>query len=1064
MLETQYDVLESCLLTKRKVDRCVSVDVCDLLLVNSVGSAYTDDIVTSDSHNIIVPNAPPAVLGSLVDYECSSSSDTENENDDEEITNNVRVKQEKDTTSDNEMTVSSSIVAPRSKDIIDEIVQRKHLKRKHTEPVTNSSAPKIPRIETSITKVISSESSSRRKNKQPKKVEYHLGARLDDAKTAASSAVTCNSFYTADDVLPHLPPDISVTREVDGEVQRPAAMVNQPDGATHTCLLCEQRLTGLIALASHMYETHGIDLAQVYSHTNTVPPLPVLTPAPPPVLPASTACNKTRKIPELVKISDVLSARINKHKSTEPKSSTHTAAVSVYSDEPPVLEAQPQLDRPAPQSLLLRANTTNNNATSNNQFTCTECTEPVTYSSFREYTTHRRAQHQIFHCDLCPKFYGRNSHLWKHVNRVHKGHPSITCQQCHKTSASEYHLAQHFNKMHSAKPQHHHHHQSQYGSSRHMTNVKIKSEPLNNSSNLSPATVANAEETNELDGDDEMTASAVVVTAVDDEDDLLNQKFQGFDFKSVRQSFLRQELMMNKRHKYVSILKKKNSDNTDTVGTKRAGSKNISMVNSSANHNTANTLPNPNAPKEIDSSSDLYTNIITNYTPPSNEGPYKCPKCFKGFHKKNLLKKHKKNCRPRLQKDLLTRCKTCSRIFKDRQSLAKHLVNYHSEYTCEICGVAVQSKCEIVSHIRFTHPGSPDLQCHCGQILRSRADLARHKADHRDSHVCQFCGDALPTKIKLKMHILSLHRKILSLSCGICLKLFETQHILKEHVRLVHGDQLQPLTSCTVCGKNYGSKWKTYDHLNKSHGRIFKACKACLDVFETERELQAHFEKEHLNNASTAGGAGTVSKHNQQQQHQLLQAQLKQDESTPVHSANVTDNENDEEDDEGVKEDVEMPVLDEEESEVKQKSIETKQQSLQNGFYRKQPTPSAISVQENKLSLLEKRLLGRKVSEEQQEQTSKHTPAPAAVVVAKSTNSSTNNNRRYVYNIYHCNSYIYLYLFTELIPIRTLHRNKTQPNLHLWTRMAPSKRIHRVPLHQQPVVISCRTLPNVPCT
>lgn len=266
-------------------------------------------------------------------------------------------------------------------------------------------------------------------------------------------------------------------------------------------------------------------------------------------------------------------------------------------------------------------------------------------------------------------------------------------------------------------------------------------------------------------------------------------------------------------------------------------------VNVSQVKNEVETKP---PPKEIDSSSDLYTNIITNYTPPQNEGEFKCPKCFKGFHKKTLLKKHKKNCRPRLQKDLLTRCKTCSRIFKDRQSLTKHLINYHSEYACEICGQKVQSKCEIVSHIRFSHPNC-HLFCHCGNILRNKADLAEHKRDHRNSFVCQFCADMLPTKIKLKMHILSLHRKILSLSCGICLKLFETQYILRDHVRLVHKNSLMPLTSCTVCGKNYGSKWKTYDHLNKSHGRIFKACKACLEVFESEEQLERHYSAAHAN-------------------------------------------------------------------------------------------------------------------------------------------------------------------------------------------------------------------------
>lgn len=340
-------------------------------------------------------------------------------------------------------------------------------------------------------------------------------------------------------------------------------------------------------------------------------------------------------------------------------------------------------------------------------------------------------------------------------------------------------------------------------------------------------------------------------TPEENDEEFMNQKFQGFDFKSVRQSFLRQDML--DKQKFVSILKKNDDDDTSSVKSNPNDSFKKESFSDSENCKDDITRVKTevkSAPKEIDSSSNLYTNIITNYTPPTNEGAFKCPKCFKGFHKKNLLKKHKKNCRPRLQKDLLTRCKTCSRIFKDRQSLAKHLINYHSEYTCEICNLAVQSKCEIVSHIRFSHPNS-ELTCHCGNILRSKSDLQKHKIDHRDSHVCQFCGDMLPTKIKLKMHILSLHRKILSLSCGICLKLFETQHILRDHVRLVHGDQLSPLTSCTVCGKNYGSKWKTYDHLNKSHGRIFKACKACLEVFETEQDLQKHFETDHLNSKNS---------------------------------------------------------------------------------------------------------------------------------------------------------------------------------------------------------------------
>lgn len=127
-------------------------------------------------------------------------------------------------------------------------------------------------------------------------------------------------------------------------------------------------------------------------------------------------------------------------------------------------------------------------------FTCSLCEQEV-FITFKDFSAHRRNVHQIFHCDLCSKFYGRNSHLWKHVNRLHKGHPSITCQLCSKTSASKYHLQQHFNKIHSVRAP------KQSG-------------------------VINNEEVN-----------------------FLNKKFQGFDFQSVKQSFLRQELLSQKQEK-----------------------------------------------------------------------------------------------------------------------------------------------------------------------------------------------------------------------------------------------------------------------------------------------------------------------------------------------------------------------------------------------------------------------------------------------------------------------------------------------------------------------------------
>lgn len=241
----------------------------------------------------------------------------------------------------------------------------------------------------------------------------------------------------------------------------------------------------------------------------------------------------------------------------------------------------------------------------------------------------------------------------------------------------------------------------------------------------------------------------------------------------------------------------------------------------------------------------------------------------------------------------------------------------------------MQSKCEIVSHIRFSHPNC-HLFCYCGNILRNIADLNEHKRDHRNSFVCQFCADILPTKIKLKMHILSLHRKILSLSCGICLKLFETQYILRDHVRLVHKDHLSPLTSCTVCGKNYGSKWKTFDHLNKSHGRIFRACKACLEVFESEEEMQRHYDATHSN-----------SSQNKNVSNQGI-------------NANVTGNKYESDFEQANDDNFEKMSLSESSNDGE--NIEATEEVKTNDF---SAFPD-MAMQESKISLLEKRLLGKK--------------------------------------------------------------------------------------------------------
>ncbi|KAJ9583984.1 hypothetical protein L9F63_021676, partial [Diploptera punctata] len=81
---------------------------------------------------------------------------------------------------------------------------------------------------------------------------------------------------------------------------------------------------------------------------------------------------------------------------------------------------------------------------------CDACPE-MTFESIATLAEHRRRIHGLQPCDLCSKFYGRTSHLWKHVKRVHNNHPELTCPTCKRISASKAHLENHIQTKHGPK-------------------------------------------------------------------------------------------------------------------------------------------------------------------------------------------------------------------------------------------------------------------------------------------------------------------------------------------------------------------------------------------------------------------------------------------------------------------------------------------------------------------------------------------------------------------------------------------------------------------------------------
>lgn len=293
MLEAQYEIIESCLKTKRKVDKSICVSDSDFTCKDVKEELRDSSDYVKPNLNIVFSDTPvlsstkvdvpiPNFSCSLVDYDSSDDNSdsefvikrevTDDRNEEKTEVTNVESRINRTIPEHNENTQSSG-----QSDIINEITQRKFLKRKIENVIPNIS--KLARME--------SESSSRRKSSKPKKVEYHLGTKVETTVAPIIQNYTLPEENISEKLL-NLPSDISVIRE---PTEPPTLSLQEP---LQTCLLCEQQFFGPVPLTAHMYETHGIDLAQVFAAAQASQ---YEKPSP------------KKKIPNLVKISDVLSAR-----------------------------------------------------------------------------------------------------------------------------------------------------------------------------------------------------------------------------------------------------------------------------------------------------------------------------------------------------------------------------------------------------------------------------------------------------------------------------------------------------------------------------------------------------------------------------------------------------------------------------------------------------------------------------------------------------------------------------------------------------------------------------------
>lgn len=160
VLEAQYDITESCLKTKRKHEKSSLTDFCAIKFDKNI---QTDEDAPTPVNKTFLCKNPFSL--SLVNYDVESDSGSDHEDDcmKGEVVITPKTQPEKSVQPKQVLKpnfLNTCYFDDAENDLISEIVQRKSLKRK-----SESILPYK-------TKIFKMDTSSRRKSKQPKKVEY----------------------------------------------------------------------------------------------------------------------------------------------------------------------------------------------------------------------------------------------------------------------------------------------------------------------------------------------------------------------------------------------------------------------------------------------------------------------------------------------------------------------------------------------------------------------------------------------------------------------------------------------------------------------------------------------------------------------------------------------------------------------------------------------------------------------------------------------------------------------------------------------------------------------------
>ncbi|KAK3097444.1 hypothetical protein FSP39_009689 [Pinctada imbricata] len=159
-------------------------------------------------------------------------------------------------------------------------------------------------------------------------------------------------------------------------------------------------------------------------------------------------------------------------------------------------------------------------------------------------------------------------------------------------------------------------------------------------------------------------------------------------------------------------------------------------------------------------------------------------------------------------------CDICGKTYKDQYILKMHVKMVHMPaevlFECTVCSKKFTRKAHLKRHLRIHEPEKPYKCPHCDYRGCERSDISKHILIHEEPrHVCEICGKAF-RHMKNKFLHLKRHSGQRDYKCGVCDFFGYTFTDIRKHIERKHSE-IKTLF-CDKCGAAFKSEAILREH------------------------------------------------------------------------------------------------------------------------------------------------------------------------------------------------------------------------------------------------------------